>query len=191
MIGLPHFLVLALLVAAVGAAVDWRTGRIPNVLTLGALGVAPVVHLGTATALHGVSYGLNAAAMSLLGAVVSAVVPCFLYFSASAIGGGDVKLLAALGAILGGACPGLSGVMLGLETEFNAFLAAAVIFPGRLAYEGRLGGVLLNTIWLVMNPLLPPHRRRAITPEMMTYARFGPAVFVGVLVTALTHWRQP
>ena len=51
--------------------------------------------------------------------------------------------------------------------------------------------MLLNSMALVVNPLMPAHRRRTITPEMMTYARFGPAVLVGVLVTVITHWRQP
>jgi prepilin peptidase CpaA len=191
MIGTPYFLAFAVLVAAVAAVVDWRTGRIPNVLTLGALSLAPALHFCSALAAHGVSAGATAAASSVLSAVVAALVPASLYFGASAIGGGDVKLLAALGAVLGGAPGGLSGVMLGLEAELNAFLAAAMIFPARLAYEGRLGGVLLNTLALVANPLLPAHRRRTLTPEMMTYARFGPAVLVGVVVTAISHWRQP
>ena len=36
------FLVAAVLVTAVAAWTDWRTGKIPNWLTLGALGCAPV-----------------------------------------------------------------------------------------------------------------------------------------------------
>ena len=128
MIGSPYFLAFAVLVAAIAAVFDWRTGRIPNVLTLGTLLLAPVTHFVSALAASGVSAGATAAGWSALTSAVTALVPAGLYYGASAIGGGDVKLLAALGAVLGGGSGGLSGVTLGLEAELNAFLAAAIIF---------------------------------------------------------------
>ena len=47
---------------------------------------------------------------------------------------------------------------------------------------------LENTVALVANPFLPKHKRREITPEMMTSLRFGPAIFVGTCGTAMLHW---
>lgn len=184
-----HYLfgfVLAL--TAVGAVYDWRTGHIPNWLTLGALGVGVVGHaaLGLAGNPHPgvVATGrafdaLTGAAFSLLGAATCAVVPLVLY-RLGAIGGGDVKLLAALGAIL--------RPMLGIEAELYAFVAAAIVAPGWLAYHGKLGTVLGNTLALVKNPFLPEERRRDIAPEMLTSVRFGPAIFAGTCGVAAMHW---
>jgi prepilin peptidase CpaA len=92
-----------------------------------------------------------------------------------------VKLLAAIGALLQWRA--------GIEAEFYAFLAAAIIAPARLAYEGKLLKVLGNSLALVVNPFRPKERRRQITPEMMTSVRFGPAIFVGVFGAALVFWR--
>src|SRR5688572_13604449 len=124
MLGVPYFLGFAVLVAAVAAAFDWRTGNIPNWLTLGPLCAAPVAHAGYHLAIGRSAEALHAAGFSVLGAAVCGVVP-WLFFRQGAIGGGDVKLLAALGAIC--------RPMLGLELQFYAYIAAAVFAPARLA----------------------------------------------------------
>ena len=67
-----------------------------------------------------------AAGFSLLGAAVCAAVPLALW-RAQAIGGGDVKLFAALGALL--------QTLVGVEAQFYACLAACVLAFGRLAYD--------------------------------------------------------
>lgn len=179
MLGVPYFLGFAVLVAAVAAAFDWRTGHIPNWLTLGPLCAAPVAHAGYYFAIGRSSDALQAGAFSVLGAVVCGAVP-LLFYRQGAIGGGDVKLLAALGAIC--------RPMLGLELQFYAYMAAAVFAPARLAYDGKLMRVMGNTFALVANPFLPKHRRREITPEMMTWLRFAPAIFAGTAGTAAMHW---
>ena len=181
MLGVPYFLAFAIAIAAIGAWSDWRTGEIPNWVTLGALCVAPLAHLvSTLLQGRGMQAAVESAGFSVLGALACAVVPLALYRS-GAMFGGDVKLLAALGAIL--------RPLAGIEAEFYAFLAAAFFAPARLAYEGKLMQVLGNAISLVANPLLPKHRRRQISPEMMTLMRFGPAIFVGTCGAAITHWR--
>jgi prepilin peptidase CpaA len=177
------FLVVAVLVAAIGAWIDWRTGHIPNWVTLVPLGAAPLAHFGvTAAAARPLTEAAQAAGFSVLGAFVCAIVPVVL-FRAGAIGGGDVKLLAAIGA--------LCRPMVGIEAEFYAFMAAAIIAPARLAWEGKLLRVLGNTLALVINPFLPKKKRREIAPEMLTSIRFGPAIFAGTLIAALLHWRLP
>ena len=98
MLGATYFIAFAVLVAALSAWIDWRTGHIPNWVTLGPLAVAPVAHFAV-NALTGHSHeAVQAAGFSILGAGVCALVPLLLY-RAGAIGGGDVKLLAAIGAI--------------------------------------------------------------------------------------------
>jgi prepilin peptidase CpaA len=170
----------AIAVSAIGAAYDWRTGHIPNWLTLGALAVGIVGHGFLGASLTGKPIdGLSGAGYAVLGAAVCAAIPLFLY-RMGAIGGGDVKLLAAIGAIL--------RPMMGVEAELYGFVAAAIAAPGWLAYHGKLGAVLGNTIALVKNPFLPEERRRDIPPEMLTSVRFGPAIFVGTCGAAMMHW---
>jgi len=181
MLGAPYFFVAAVLVAALAAWFDWRTGHIPNALTLGPLLVAPVAHFVSNAVMSTAQVALQAAGYSVLGAALCALVPMALY-RASAIGGGDVKVLAAVGALM--------RPVVGIEAEFYAFLAAALIAPAYLAYEGKLLSVLQNTLALVINPFLPPERRRQVTPEMMTWFRLGPSIFLGALAAAIVHWRR-
>ena len=174
------FLIAAVLMTAVAAWTDARTGHIPNWVTLLPLGIAPVAHAVFACVRGGGKEALFAAAYSIVGAFVCALVPLLLY-RASAIGGGDVKVLAALGAIC---MP-----MLGIEAELYGFVAAAVIAPARLAYEGKLFATLGNTARLVGNPLLPKDKRRTSEPASMTWFRMGPAIFLGTLGAVFASWR--
>jgi prepilin peptidase CpaA len=180
MLGASYFLGFAVLVAAIAAAFDWRTGHIPNWVTLVPLGLAPLAHAGVFIVNDRAGQALAAGGFSVLGAALCALVPVFLY-RAGGLGGGDVKLFAAIGAIC--------RPMIGIEAQFYGFIAAALFAPARLAYEGKLLKVLANTVALVANPFLPKERRREITPEMLTWQGLGPAIFVGTCATALMHWR--
>ena len=111
--------------------------------------------------------------------------PAILYrvSHGKAIGGGDVKLFAALGALLG---PSLS-----IEVQFGAFVLLTVFALIRLTFRGALGRVLLNSVFLLMNPFLPPKRRRAIESESMTEMRMGPAIACSVVSTlVLEHFSR-
>ena len=177
------FLVAAVVVALVAAYTDWKTGEIPNWLTFGTLGVAPVAHVARALSTGvGAKAALMEGAFSVGGALLCGLVPMMLY-SKDAIGGGDVKLFAALGA--------LCRPMIGIEAEMYGFFAAALIAPARLAYEGKLFRTLKNAGLLIVNPFLPKEKKHAIEQEMMTWFRMGPAIFLGVLITAVLHWRSP
>jgi len=190
--GLNLFLVFATIVAILGAWFDWRSGRqategegvegeIPNTLTFGALAIAPLAHFVWGYRAHGVKVGLEAAGFSVFGALLCAIVPLIMW-RGGAMGGGDLKLLAAIGAI----CRPLVGI----EAEFWAFAAAAVLIPARLAWEGKLFRVLGNSLAIAVNPLLPKARRREIAPEEMTWARFGPAIALGTLLATILHWQR-
>ena len=174
------FLVLAVIVSAIGAFTDWRRGIIPPWLTLGALAIAPIAHALVGGITRGKSAALEGLVYSLSGAALCALVPLLLY-KLGAGKGGDVKLLAALGAIC--------RPQIGIELQFYAFIAAAIFALGVMAYQGKLLKTLLNSLSLVVNPFLPKPRRREIAPEMMTWTRLGPSIFAGTCLAVFLNWR--
>jgi prepilin peptidase CpaA len=177
-----YFLIAAAGVAGVAALTDARTGHIPNWLTLGALVTGLVAHFFAGLAFthswRGAFSGLGASAT---GALLCALVPLFMYWK-GAIGGGDIKLFAAIGA--------LCHPMDGLEMETYAFVAAALIAPAKLAYKGLLFQTLGRSLTLLTNPFRKAEKRTEIPPEMMTWFRLGPAIFVGAATTVLLHWGE-
>jgi prepilin peptidase CpaA len=172
------FLVIALVVSAVAAIWDMRTGRMPNWLTLGGIAAGVFGHLVQSWLAGGFRAGLTSAAWSIGGAVFCALAPLVLYWKGG-MGGGDLKLFAAIGA--------LCHPMLGIECQVYALAVAALLAPARLAYDGRLFAVLAGSLALLVNPLLPRARRRGVPPEMLTWFRLGPAIFGGTLLTLLAH----
>ncbi len=174
-------LIFALVVTAIAAVLDWRTGEIPNWLSAGPLAVAPVAHFGIAAAQGGVRAGVTMAGFSVLGALVCAFVP-FLFWRKGGVGGGDVKLLASVGAML------VVPVTAGIEAELYAFIVAMILAPARLAFEGKLLRTLGNTAALAMNPFLPKDKRRDVPAEAMSSFRFAPAVFVAVAIEVASRW---
>ena len=128
---LPLWIALAAALAA--AATDLRNRRIPNELTLGTLAAGMILQAGL-----GGSTGLLLAVLGLL----AAGLPALLLFALRAMGGGDVKLLAACGALLGPA----AGLELLLATAVaGGLLAAASVAAGRAwRTTGRNLGLLLG-----------------------------------------------
>jgi len=166
--------IAAVVATGVAAFTDLRTGEMPNRVTLGALGLGlvggacmPLFHGGTAAAIPG------ALGTAVLGAVVASVVPLFLW-RGRALGGGDVKLFCALGALM--------GPMLALEAQMMAFAAGALIIPFRLAWQGRLFATLGRSVGLVTNAFVPADRKKPIDAAAMTWFRLGPAIFAGTVL---------
>lgn len=116
------------------ACIDWRSRRIPNWLTL-SLATTGFV----STLLPG---ALLSPSQALIGFGAGFVIP-FVLFALGALGGGDVKLLAAVGAWMGAAA------------VFKVFLAAAVvgmvIVLVQSAYQRRLTALFRNSAVLTMN----------------------------------------
>lgn len=162
---------LAVLVTAIAAYTDFRTGRIPNWLSFG--GMALGVLLRTIQARPPGEGTLSA----LLGMLVCGLVPYF-FFRKGAIGGGDVKQFVALGAIL--------GAYHGIEAQFYAYVVGSLIAMGRLAWHGRLLGSLANSFFLALNPVMPRKWRREIRPDMLNLFRLGGSIFAGTCVSALS-----
>lgn len=117
-------LALACAVTLAAAWMDARTGRIPNLLTLPVLPVALL--LG---ALDGGLWGVG---FAVLGGLVCVAVPYGLFRASQgvAIGGGDVKLFAALGALL--------GPLAGLEVQLASLLVLSACALLMLAWRGEL-----------------------------------------------------
>ena len=135
---------IAVLVGFIAAATDLRSGRISNKLTFSAM------LLGLAA--HSFGQGIAGFVECLIGLVVCAAVPGIVYKSSQgrAIGGGDIKLFAAFGALL--------GPMHGLEVELSAFLLLGIYALFRLAFVGQLGRTLLGSL-RVMGGLFVPSLR--------------------------------
>ena len=157
----------ALIVSAVAAVYDTRTGRIPNWLSLPPLVAAPFVYLALG--------GPLALAQSLVGLLAGGIVP-FLLFHKDAAGGGDVKLLAAIGA--------LTGASFAIEAQMIAFTAAALYALVITAKTGMLKRLLTNAALLALSPLSPRAKRARRTETVLTPIRLGLPIFVGVMLSA-------
>ena len=160
---------IAVLALGLGAAVftDVRTRRIPNWLTGAIVGAAFGLAFGGGPvtpmrALLGLVVGL---ALMLPGHVIGAT------------GAGDVKLMAAVGAVVGP------------DVIFRAFLYSAVA-GGVLAVvvavrRGRLGTTLQATTNLVTQPV---HAKRAIeASDRANRFAYGPAIAVGTFFSLVVH----
>lgn len=157
---------LALVTVLTLAVTDLRTGKMPNFITLGSLGAA-----------FGVRWLVeerDGALAALIGTLVVVAVPLclFLFTRGRAIGGGDVKALAALGAWLGPTA--------GLEAEMLGFIFLALFALGWECLRGRGGALLRRSFGLV----LPSRGGAAATasPAESVEMRFGPALFFGTLL---------
>jgi prepilin peptidase CpaA len=160
----PWSLSVSLISACVAAFTDLRTRTIPNWLTLPVLAVALLV--------HGVLLGTDGILVAALGAVLC-FVPSYFLFTRGALGGGDVKLFAALGALL--------GPREGLELELTAFMLMAGFALWSSAWHGQLGA-LLRASWRATLHLFWPSRFAPSVPSGFSHeAPMGGAILVAVI----------
>jgi prepilin peptidase CpaA len=159
----PAFWVLLAMVGS-AAVCDLRTGLIPNrLVALGAM--AGVLVQLLAVVLGGSSLGQALLQMGL-GFLVCTLVPLVLWW-AGALGGGDLKLFAAIGLCVG---PGF-----GLDIQLWAHVLAVLFLPIYFVREGNLRSALGKTGRLFLNTFT----RRA--PVELHSFRFAPAIFAAVL----------
>jgi prepilin peptidase CpaA len=157
-----------LLISFIASITDLRTGLIPNRLTLPALVIAPLI---------GAAFGgLRGFVGALLGIVICGLVP-LIFHRLGAMGGGDVKLFAALG--------GFAGPSVGLEIELLSLSFAFLWGMLVLAYRGRLLRALGTSGQLMFNVVLPASRRREVAPEALTSLRIGAAIFAGTALALI------
>ena len=158
---------LALVVASAAAWCDWRTGEIPNWLTLPPIAVSPLV--------YGFAFGIELALHSFTAALLSALVP-YLLFRRGAMGGGDVKLFGALGAVTG------FDLLVGIEIQLTALVVAMVAACGALAWNGVLLRTLGNALAQAFHPVLPARLRQGRCAALSTRVRMGGAILVATAI---------
>lgn len=163
---MPIAFIGVLIVTGAAAISDARSGRIPNVLTLPLLLGALLVHL-----LWG---GPTELLASFGGIVVCGIIPLFL-FRRGAMGGGDLKLLAAIGAALGPAQ--------GLEVQAMAYVAAALYSGIILVRRGALITALASAARLVVRASGSATRldRDEKSPNVVSLGVF---IFLGCVLSA-------
>ncbi|HTM44299.1 MAG TPA: prepilin peptidase [Polyangiaceae bacterium] len=159
---------LALSVSAIAAYTDARTKKIPNWLTAAALGViVPIQLLNGWSNLAGATAGL----------AISALVPLCMYFASQgkALGGGDVKLFAVLGAAL--------GAFQGLELQLLSYVVLLSFALCQLSYRGKLFRTLIGSVKLLLRPLRRGEKQ-PVEPELLTSMPLGPAILIACLLLA-------
>jgi prepilin peptidase CpaA len=163
---------LALSVAGIAALNDWRRGEIPNWLTLPAIVAAPIG--------YGFGFGAEHALRSLTAGALSGLVP-YLLFRRGAMGGGDVKLLGALGAIVG------FDLFAGIEIQLAAMVFALFAACAGLAWRGALLRTLGNAVVHALGPTLPVQWRPQRCEALSAPVRLGGPVFFATAGFAAPH----
>ena len=158
-------LIFAVAIAAAGAAEDVRCSRIPNWLTYSGLLAALII--------RGALLGWPGLKAGLLG-VVAAAGLFYILFLVGGMGGGDVKLMAAVGASVG-------------VGQAVALLISAAVTGGLLGivyavFYRRIGGTLRNTFELVRHHVttgFQPHPDLNIQQPTTMRVPYGLAIALG------------
>lgn len=161
----------AVLVVLVTTAGIWDvvTGRIPNGLTY------PACACGIAAAAAGAPPGL---ANSLLGFAVG-LVPFLALYTFGSMGGGDVKLMAAVGAL--GGYPFVVNAMVSAVLFGGLIAALLVIWEGQTWAAARYVGSTVTG-------LFRPSRNRE-TLEVPRTVPFGVAICLGTFLALAAAWQ--
>lgn len=162
----PAMMLVALAVAC--AATDLWKGRIYNAVTYPAIALGFVVQI----ALHGAP-----GAVSALGGFAVGFFPAFLLFALGGMGGGDVKLLGAIGA--------LAGAVPATETLILAFLFGGFFALAKLAWHGQLFRSFGHVLRTLAGFVIPGLGRKPLAPEgePRLTVRFGVAICLATLAT--------
>jgi prepilin peptidase CpaA len=172
--GAEAFLLATFAVAFVAAAFDWRTKRIPNVLTIGGILLAFPLHAWLSPSVT----GYQSAALGCLACAVPPAVGWRLGW----VAGGDVKLLAAMGA--------LGGISFGLEAVFFALFCASGFIFLRLCWNGVLLRTAANGMAVAATRTFyasKPSRVVRAVPEFSSELRFGPFALAGATMSLFLH----
>lgn len=161
--------VIAVGVALLASVSDVRTRRIPNLLTFGAAGLAVLFHFGT-RGVGGLGFAAGGWAVGL-----AMFLPFFLL---RGIGGGDVKLLAALGAWIGPYHAMWTGLFAALAGGPMAIIVAASRGYFRRALANVWG---LLMFWRVAG--LQPHPALTLDNPGSPRLPYALPILVGLVVT--------
>jgi prepilin peptidase CpaA len=171
---------ICLVVVLVAVGSDILTRRIPNLVTLGGLVVGLAVHAAAGFVERGLLGGFRGIGFALLGAVACGLVP-FLAWKKGEMGGGDVKLFAAIGALVGPA--------LGFDVEARTFaFSLLVLFPYRLIRHRAVGVALRNMRIGVVNMFRAREARAAyLDGPKLPPVILAPAIGIAFALTLLQN----
>jgi len=158
-------------VVAICAISDLLYGKIYNVVTY------PAALLGLVLALIS---GGPAELLTHLAGVGITFSPFFLVFLARGIAGGDVKLMGAVGAIM--------GYPLAVSGLFHIILVGGVFAVSLMLWKGVLWRSVRNAAWVVLSRVLPMETRKLEPSNSETFG-FGMPVAVGAIWTTLESWQ--
>jgi prepilin peptidase CpaA len=154
---------------------DARTGLIPNLTTLPLLAIAPLAHV--------FMDGPGGLFTSIGSAIGCALVPLLL-FRLGAMGGGDVKLFAAIGAI--------AGLHAGIEIQLLGYVVGAAFALVAAARNGTLGWIVRRALQLLLRPFShaaarsePAHHEAPREPAVQ---RLGLPVLIASLFVLAPRW---
>ena len=170
-----YFSMGAVLVASLGAASDLHSARIPNWLTYSGLAAALAVRFGSA--------GWTGLASGFQGMLVAGAL-FFLLFMIGAMGGGDTKLMAAIGA--------WSGQERVVAVVIAAALAGGVLAIISMILRPGFRKVMRNLAEIIRFRLtsgLSPHPDLNVSQPGAHRVPFGVAIAMGTLISAgNTFW---
>lgn len=162
----------AVAVTVAAAVSDSQSGMIPNWITLPPLVVAPLAY----SAALGLEHGFQ----SVASGAVSGLAP-YVMFRRQAMGGGDVKLFASIGALTS------FDPLVGIRIQFTAFALAMFVALCRQAWRGKLLATLASAAALPLNAVLPLRYQLRVSDELRSTVRMGGAIFVATATSALLH----
>jgi prepilin peptidase CpaA len=169
------YLAGAMGVAGVGAVTDIANRRIPNWLTYSGMLAAMVGH-----ALQGWR-GLESA---ITGGLISGGI-MLVFFLVHAMGAGDVKLMTAIGCLV--------GPKLGVEILLATAIAGGIFAIVLSLWQGKLRAVLVNVIELIQFHAVAGaevHPTLNLSNPQATRMPYGVAIVAGVLYSALAFYRR-
>ncbi len=161
-----------LAVCAVAAGSDLATRKIPNLLTLGGIVVGLALHGAVGFVDAGWQGLIRGISHSLLGLILCSAFPLFS-FARGEMGGGDVKLFAAIGT--------LCGPTMGFDAQTLTFLVTITfVLPWRLIRQRALMPSLRNAWISACNAVSPTPSRREIVAVKLAPVVMGPTILVGL-----------
>ncbi|PSH05243.1 MAG: prepilin peptidase [Acidobacteria bacterium] len=170
------FIIGALAVACVGGIADILTSKIPNRLTYGGMIVAIGAHL--------VIGGWSGLGASIAGGLIGGGA-FFVFFLLHAMGGGDIKLIAAVGCFVG---PKLS-----IEIVLASAIAGGILAIAYALWQRRLKVVLRNVYELVKFHAAvgaESHPSLNLSNQQAVRLPYGVAIAAGVIYAALAFYHR-
>ncbi|MET0389073.1 MAG: A24 family peptidase [Polyangiales bacterium] len=171
-------LLLACSTCGAAAVFDLRQGLIPNWLVTVLAVFSVSLHLLASLLLDARGW-LGTLLFVVIGALVCGIVPALLY-ALKSLGGGDLKLLVAVGACL--------GPQVGFELQAYAYAIGAVYALVQVVARGTLWKTFVGSSAGLLNPVLPSRLRQPVPPEALATMHFAPAVCAAACLVTARYW---